>query len=92
MLDVVFAVVAFTLEEVAVLPGLSITHRSRAKIAGQSVGENIARNQMEHIFSLQYQIPPHTWWLHRGTFRLQCDAVWLKSTLFSEIPTSKRCS
>ena len=61
MLEVVFAVVVFTLVGVAVLSGLSITHISGAKIEGQPVGENIARNQMEHIFSLQYQPPPHTY-------------------------------
>ncbi len=41
----------------AVLQGLSTTHLSGAAIRRHSTYENIARNQMENMFSLPYQAP-----------------------------------
>ena len=61
MMEAVVAVMVFTAVGVAVLVGVSTTHLSGAKVEGQSVAENIARNQMEYIFSLPYQEPPSTY-------------------------------
>ena len=58
MMEMVVAMVVLGLVGTAVLAGLSTTHMSGAKTEGQSVAENIARNQMEHIFALPYQAPP----------------------------------
>ena len=61
MMETVVAVMVFTAVGVAVLVGVSTTHMSGAKVEGQSISENIARNQMEYIFSLPYQEPPSTY-------------------------------
>jgi len=61
MLETVIAVAVLGLVGTAVLAGLSTTQSSGAKTEGQSVAENIARNQMEHIFALPFQDPPSTY-------------------------------
>ncbi|MBI2867040.1 MAG: hypothetical protein HYX97_01740 [Chloroflexi bacterium] len=58
MVEAVIAILVFALIGSAVLSGLSTTHTSGAATERQSVAENIARNQMEYIFSLPYQSPP----------------------------------
>ncbi len=58
LVEVVVAVGVFALVGTAVLAGMSTTHLSGAKTESQSVAENVARNQMEYVFSLPYQTPP----------------------------------
>lgn len=41
-----------------VLVGVSVMHTSGRATASQATGENLARNQMEYLFSLPYQEPP----------------------------------
>ena len=61
MVETVVAVIAFSLVGSAVLVGLSTAHSSASRTDRQSIGENVGRNQMEYIFSLPYQSPPHTY-------------------------------
>ena len=61
LIEAVVATTIFTIVGSAVLVGLSTTHISGAKTEEQSVAENIARNQMEQVFSLPYRDPPSTY-------------------------------
>ena len=61
LIEAVVATTIFTIVGSAVLVGLSTTHISGAKTEEQSVAENIARNQMEKVFSLPYLDPPSTY-------------------------------
>ena len=61
LMEAVLAVAVFTLVGTAVLSGLSSAHSSGAAVKRHSVAEAIARNQMEHVFSLPYQDPPTTY-------------------------------
>lgn len=61
LMETVMAVMAFTLVGTAALVGLSTTQISGAKTEDQSIAENLARNQMEHVFSLPYQDPPSSY-------------------------------
>ena len=61
LIEAVVATTIFTIVGSAVLVGLSTTHISGAKTEEQSVAENIARNQMEKVFSLPYRDPPSTY-------------------------------
>ncbi|MBI2916722.1 MAG: type II secretion system protein [Chloroflexi bacterium] len=61
LIEALVAVMVFSLVGTAVLVGLSVTHRSGAETEGQSVAENVARNQMENAFSLPYQAPLSTY-------------------------------
>lgn len=45
----------------AVLTGLSTSHTASAVTKEQSLAENIARNQMEYVFSLPYSAPTSTY-------------------------------
>lgn len=61
MTELVIAIAIFVLVSAAVMSGLSTMHRSGGRTEEQSMGENIARNQMEYVFSLPYQAPPSTY-------------------------------
>jgi type II secretory pathway pseudopilin PulG len=60
LLDSIIAIFIFTIVGTAVVAGLGTTHRSGFQTERQSVAENIARNQMESVFSQPYQPPPFT--------------------------------
>ena len=51
MVEVVVAVVLFGFVGSAVLAGLSTAHTSGARTKAQAVAENLARNQLEDVFS-----------------------------------------
>ena len=61
MLDAVIAMLTFSMVGFAVMGGLSTTQLSSNVIEGQSVAENLARNQLELAFSLPYVSPPTTY-------------------------------
>ena len=58
IVEAVVSITVFTMVGSAVLAGVSTTQIAGARVESQSIGENIARNQMEYIFSLPYQDPP----------------------------------
>ena len=60
LLETVVASMVFALVGVAVLSGLSITYRTGAMVNVHSTAENVARNQMEFVFSQSYQEPGST--------------------------------
>ena len=60
LLETVIAIMVFSLVGVAVLGGLSTAYTSGAKTEVQSVAENLARNQVESIFSGPYREPDQT--------------------------------
>lgn len=57
MVEVVAAVMVFTLVGSAVLVGLSTSHISSAQTESQAIADNLGRSQMEYVFSLPYQDP-----------------------------------
>ena len=61
LMETMIAVMVFALIGTAVLSGVSMAHTSGASTERQSTAENIARNQMEYIFSLPYQNPPSSY-------------------------------
>ena len=61
MVEAVLAVTLFAMVGTAVLVGLSTTHNMGAEVEEHSIAENLARNQMEHMFSLTNQDPPSTY-------------------------------
>jgi type II secretory pathway pseudopilin PulG len=60
LLETVIAMMVFALVGVAVLAGLSTVYSSGSKTEEQSVAENLARNQVESIFSGPYREPNQT--------------------------------
>ena len=60
LLETVIATIVFALVGTAVLAGLSTMYKSGSITEKQSVAENIARNQMEFVFSQPYREPLHT--------------------------------
>ena len=62
MVEVV-AVVLFGFVGSAVLAGLSTAHTSGARTKAQAVAENLARNQLEDVFSQPYLSPPASYGL-----------------------------
>ena len=60
LLETVIAVMVFSMVGTAVMAGLNTAYMSGTKIEAQSAAENIARNQMESVFSLPYQAPGST--------------------------------
>ncbi|MBF8268044.1 MAG: hypothetical protein HW388_1552 [Dehalococcoidia bacterium] len=61
MMEMVVAVMVYTLVGSAVLAGLSATYISGARSRDQSVAESLGRSQMEYVFSLPYQDPVSTY-------------------------------
>jgi type II secretory pathway pseudopilin PulG len=60
-MEIAIAVAIFGVVGSAVLTGLSTAHTASAVTQEQSAAENIARNQMEYIFSLPYSAPTSTY-------------------------------
>ena len=60
LLETVIATIVFALVGTAVLAGLSTMYASWSKTEVQSVAENVARNQMEFLFSQPYREPQQT--------------------------------
>ncbi|MDA0733982.1 MAG: type II secretion system protein [Chloroflexi bacterium] len=58
LLETVIATMVFAMVGVAVLSGLSTTYNLGAKVEVQSTAENVARNQLEYVFSELYQDHP----------------------------------
>ena len=58
LLETVVAVIVFALVGTTVLVGVSTARRSGAIVDNQSIAENVARNQMEYVFSRAYKAPP----------------------------------
>lgn len=61
LMEIAMAVAIFGVVGSAVLAGLSTTHTASAVTREQSLAENIARNQMEYVFSLPYSVPTSTY-------------------------------
>ena len=61
ILEVLMAVVVFAVVGTAVLSGVSIAQISGSKLETQSTAENLARNQMESVFTQPYQPAPYTY-------------------------------
>ena len=61
MLEVLMAVVVFAVVGTAVLSGVSIAQISGSNLETQSTAENLARNQMESVFTQPYQPVPYTY-------------------------------
>ena len=59
LIETVVAVTVFVTLATAAFVGISTLQRVRLRTERQAVAENIARNQFEYIFSLDY-IPPTT--------------------------------
>jgi hypothetical protein len=60
MLDAVIAMLTFSMVGFAVMGGLSTTQLSSNAVEGQTVAENLARNQLEVAFAAPYISPPTT--------------------------------
>lgn len=58
LLETVVAIIVFALIGTTVLVGVSTARRSGAVVDAQSIAENVARNQMEYVFSRAYKAPP----------------------------------
>ena len=58
LLETLVAVIVFALIGTTVLVGVSTARRSGAIVDNQSIAENVARNQMEYVFSRAYKAPP----------------------------------
>ena len=61
LVESVLVMLVFSLVGIAVLGGVSTTHITGARAEHQSTSENIARNQIEYIFSLPYREPPSSY-------------------------------
>ena len=61
IVEAVVSITVFTLVGSGVLAAVSTTQIAGAQVERQSIGENIARNQMEQVFSLPYRDPPSTY-------------------------------
>ena len=59
--ETILVVMIFGVVGTAVLSGISGTRSSGARTERQGFAENIARNQIEYIFTLPYQEPPSTY-------------------------------
>ena len=55
MLETIVGVTVLSVLATAALIGLSATQRARGNIDRQAIAENLARNQMEYVFSQTYQ-------------------------------------
>ena len=60
-METILVVMIFGVVGTAVLSGISGTRSSGARTERQAFAENIARNQIEYIFTLPYQEPPSTY-------------------------------
>ena len=75
-METTIALAIFGIVGAAVLSGLSTANISGRETDIQSNSENIARNQMEYVFSLPYQEPPSSYptvTVHQG-YAVTCEA------------------
>ena len=61
LMETVIAVTIFITVSSAAVVGVSTAQRARASIERSATAENLVRNQMEYLFSLQYQTWPYTY-------------------------------
>ena len=61
LLETLVAIIVFALIGTTVLVGVSTARRSGDIVDAQSIAENVARNQMEYVFSRAYKAPPLTY-------------------------------
>ena len=60
LLETTIAITVFAVVGGAVLSGTSTSFKTGTLVEGQSIAEEIARNQMESVFNESYQEPPGT--------------------------------
>ena len=58
LLETVVAVVIFALIGAATMVGIQTATLTGERVEDKSIAENLARNQMEHVFSQAYKAPP----------------------------------
>lgn len=61
LLEVVIALLVFAAMGATLLGSASVVSLTSRKVEVQAAGEALARNQMEHVFSLPYQDPPSSY-------------------------------
>ena len=57
LLETVIALAMFSSAGTAVLMGVSAAHISSDRVEAHAIAENLARNQMEYVLSLEYVAP-----------------------------------
>lgn len=58
LLETVIALAMFSSAGTAVLMGVSVAHTSSDRVEAHAIAENLARNQMEYVLTLDYVAPP----------------------------------
>ena len=58
LLETVVAVIIFALIGAATMVGIQTSTLTGEKVEDKSIAENMARNQMEHVFNQAYKAPP----------------------------------
>ena len=61
MLESIIAITVLVTTSIATLTGLSALNSARPNLERMATAENLLRNQMEYVFSLDYQPAPHTY-------------------------------
>ncbi len=61
LLETIVAITVFAAVGLAVLLGVGAAHISGNSVEGKSIAEQLARNQMEYVFTQAYQNPPATY-------------------------------
>jgi len=74
LLETVIALAMFSSAGTAVLMGVSAAHTSSDRVEAHAIAENLARNQMEYVLSLEYVDPP-------GNYASVADDVILNLTI-----------
>lgn len=57
LMETIIALAIFSSVGTAVLLGVSAAHISSDRVKASAIAENLARNQMEYVFTLQYVAP-----------------------------------
>lgn len=76
LLETVIATIVFALVGTAVLAGLSTMYQSGSVTEKQSIAENLARNQMEFVFSQPYREPLHTLYPRQTPYPTMTGTPW----------------
>ena len=82
--------------ETILLSGISGTRSSGARTERQGFAENIARNQIEYIFTLPYQEPPTLSWTgqdamsHVANYRPSSDATLIRDVDGSKMTVARK--
>ena len=74
LLETVIALAMFSSAGTAVLMGVSAAHTSSDRVEAHAIAENLARNQMEYVLSLEYVAPG-------GSYASVADDVILNLTI-----------